>query len=86
LYHYGGIVKIQRAGQTALEKRGDKMKELEKELTKIAEKNIYTLRGRGDLESRNTDWQDFSNIAVWELKDALREAYELGRAEAKKEK
>lgn len=62
------------------------MKELEKELTKIAEKNIYTLRGRGDLESRNTDWQDFCTTAVWELKDALREAYELGRAEAKKEK
>ena len=56
------------------------------ELTKIAEKNIYTLRGRGDLESRNTDWKDFFNAAVWELKDALQEAYELGRAEAKKEK
>lgn len=60
--------------------------ELLQELTKIAEKNIYTLRGRGDLESRNVDWQDFSNIAVWELKDALIEAYELGRTEAKKEK
>lgn len=56
------------------------------ELTKIAEKNIYTLRGRGDLESRNIDWQDFFNAAVWELKDALQEAYELGRAEATKEK
>ena len=54
-------------------------KDLLQELTKIAEKNIYTLRGRGDLESRNTDWQDFSTIAVWELKDALLEAYELGR-------
>lgn len=62
------------------------MKELEKALTEIAEKNIYALRGRGDLESRNTDWQDFCTTAVWELKDALREAYELGRAEAKKEK
>ena len=61
-------------------------KDLLQELTKIAEKNIYTLRGRGDLESRNIDWQDFSNIAIWELKDALIEAYELGRAEAKKEK
>lgn len=53
--------------------------ELEKELTKIAEKNIYTLRGRGDLESRSIDWQDFCQTAVWELKDALLEAYELGR-------
>lgn len=61
------------------------MKELEKALTEIAEKNIYTLRGRGDLESRNTDWQDFCTTAVWELRDALREAYELGRAEANKE-
>ena len=60
--------------------------ELAKALTVIAEKNIYTLRGRGDLESRNTDWQDFCTTAVWELKDALAEAYELGRAEANKEK
>lgn len=60
--------------------------ELLQELTKIAEKNIFKLRGRGDLESRNTDWMDFSTTAVWELKDALIEAYELGRAEAKKEK
>lgn len=60
--------------------------ELLQELTKIAEKNIYKLRGRGDLESRNVDWQDFFSAAVWELKDALAEAYELGRAEAKKEK
>lgn len=60
-------------------------KELEKALTEIAEKNIYALRGRGDLEKRNADWKDFPLIAVWELKDALREAYELGRAEANKE-
>ena len=59
--------------------------ELEKALTEIAEKNIYTLRGRGDLEKRNADWQDFSSIPVWELKEALREAYELGKAQAKKE-
>lgn len=59
--------------------------ELEKALTKIAEKNIYALRGRGDLESRNADWKDFPLTAIWELKDALIEAYELGRSEAKKE-
>lgn len=61
-------------------------KDLLQELTKIAEKNFYALRGRGDLESRNIDGQDFFQAAVWELKDALLEAYELGRAEAKKEK
>ena len=60
--------------------------ELEKELTRIAEKNIYALRGRGDLERRNADWKDFPLTAIWEIKDALIEAYELGRAEAKKEK
>lgn len=59
--------------------------ELEKALTKIAEKNIYELRGRGDLENRNNDSGDFFTTAVWSLKDALREAYELGIAEAKKE-
>lgn len=58
--------------------------ELTKALAEIAEKNIYKLRGRGDLESRDIDWQDFFTTSVWELKDALQEAYELGRAEAKK--
>lgn len=53
--------------------------ELEKALTEIAEKKIFTLRGRGDLETRNADWQDFFETAVWELKAALNEAYELGR-------
>ena len=60
-------------------------KELEKALTEIAEKNIYKLRGRGDLESRNIDWHDFFSAAVWELKDALADAYELGRADAQKD-
>ncbi len=59
--------------------------ELAKALTEIAEKNIYAIRGRGDLENKNADWKDFPLIAIWELKDALAEAYELGRAEAKKE-
>lgn len=85
LYHNGGIVKIQRAGQTAKGENKMNKEELEKALAEIAEKNIYKLRGRGDLESRNIDWQDFFTAAVWELKDALAEAYELGRAEAKKE-
>ena len=59
--------------------------ELLQELTKIAEKHHWIIRGRGDLESRNSDSEDFFETSVWNLKDALLEAYELGRAEASKE-
>ena len=56
-----------------------KNEELEKALARIAEKNIFMIRGRDGLDTRNADWKDFFSIAVWELKDALAEAYELGR-------
>ena len=52
-------------------------------LAKIAEENIPELEGRGDLESRNNDSEDFFETSVWSLKAALIAAYELGRKGAK---
>lgn len=49
------------------------------ELNKIAMKNMLT---RNDLETRNHDASDFRDVAVWNVKDALLEAYELGKKEA----
>ena len=53
-----------------------------KKLVKIAEKNIPELEGRGDLEARNNDGEDFFETSVWSLKAALIAAYELGKKEA----
>ena len=56
------------------------MTEQEKiELNKIATKINYTLRDRGNLETQNNDEKDFVNISVWELKEMLEEAYNLGK-------
>ena len=55
-----------------------------KKLVKIAEKNIPSLEGRGSLEARHCDSEDFYDVAVWCLADALIEAYELGKKEAQK--
>lgn len=49
------------------------------ELIKIAQNNIPALVNRSDLEQRFNDSEDFYDIAVWCLKDALIAAYELGR-------
>lgn len=48
-------------------------------LAKIAEENISALEGRGDLESRNNDSEDFFETSVWSIKAALIAAYELGK-------
>lgn len=55
------------------------------ELVKIAQKKIPALNGREDLEARNMDELDFFDVAVWSIKDALIAAYELGKANGKKE-
>ena len=55
-------------------------KELQK-LVNIAMECIPTLGmdGRTDLETKNSDREDFHDIAVWSLKAALIEAYNLGK-------
>ena len=57
-------------------------KELEK-LVKIAQENIPSLENRQDLERHRNDEEDFFDISVWCLKDALIAAYELGKATGK---
>ena len=54
-------------------------KNLDKELTRIANENFVTLEKREDLERQYGDEFDFFDVAVWELKAALLAAYELGR-------
>lgn len=49
-------------------------------LVKIATKNLVYMENRADLESHWSDDEDFLDVAVWELKAALIEAYELGKA------
>ena len=51
-----------------------------KELLRIAREKITTMENRTDLEQRFNDEEDFLDIAVWELKDALTAAFELGKA------
>jgi hypothetical protein len=50
-----------------------------KKLVKIAEESIPELEGRGDLEARNSDSEDFFETSVWSLKEALRAAFEYGK-------
>ena len=54
-------------------------KRLEQAILKIAQEKIVPMERRGDLERHYSDEEDFLDIAVWELKDALLAAYELGR-------
>ena len=56
--------------------------ELQK-LLKIAQENIPSLENRQDLERHRNDDEDFFDISVWCLKDALIAAYELGKATGK---
>lgn len=60
----------------------------EKELKKIVEIAMECIPslgmdGRTDLETKNSDSEDFHDIAVWSLKAALIEAYNLGKAAGK---
>lgn len=53
-------------------------------LAKIAEENIPCLNGRCDLKRRYNGSEDFFEIAVWELRDALAAAYCRGYEAAKR--
>lgn len=49
----------------------------------IAKRNSHAVRGRGDLEARYSDSEDFLDISVWSLQDMLEEAYRLGLLDGK---
>lgn len=55
-------------------------------LTEIAKKNSPTIERRGDLEIRRNDEEDFQEIAIWDLKNMLIAAYELGLNSKKEDK
>ena len=67
-----------------MEKKQISKKELEK-LYEIAEKHIPELRGRGNLETKCNDSDDFFETAVWSLRYALIAAYKLGQSAASNE-
>lgn len=57
-------------------------KKLNQELTNIAKENII---GFSTFERKYSDSYDFLDVAVWSLERAMKEAYELGLKEGKKE-
>ena len=52
----------------------------------IAKRNSYSIEERGDLETSNSDSEDFIEMSVWSIKAMLEEAYELGKKAAKANK
>lgn len=48
-------------------------------ILEIAQKSIVNMENRTDLERHYSDDEDFIDVAVWELKEALIAAYELGK-------
>lgn len=61
------------------------MKAIDRKLTEIANRDIfYCDRQRENLNRKyNGEW-DFFEVAIWDLKKALTDAYELGRRDAEK--
>ena len=59
---------------------------MKKQLIEIAKKNSYSIETRGDLETRNSDSEDFIEMSVWSIQAMLEEAYELGKKAAKTNK
>ena len=49
------------------------------EITRIAQKIL----GLETLETRNMDDQDFYDLAVWQIEEALKAAYEAGKKSSK---
>ena len=41
----------------------------------------YALEQRGGLDTRWNDTEDFPEVSVWGIREMLRKAYELGKAE-----
>lgn len=48
-------------------------------LNKLATRLSYVLRDRGNLETRNNDNEDFVIVPIWDIKNVVIAAYELGK-------
>lgn len=55
-------------------------KKTEKQLEEIAREQLFI----ETLETRMSDSLDFHDVSVWGVKEALRLAFELGKAEGEK--
>ena len=55
--------------------------ETDKKLEQIAMDADFALEKRGGLETRRNDGEDFIELSVWGIREMLRKAYELGKAE-----
>ena len=58
---------------------------IDQQLYEIAEKHLFSLEGRGDLIPRMSDDKDFIDVYVVALDKLLKEVYELGKANGKKQ-
>ena len=54
---------------------------IEKALEQIAKDADYAIEKRGGLDTRHSDGEDFIELSVWGIREMLRKAYELGKAE-----
>lgn len=61
-------------------------KKEQRKVLEIAKRVVYGVKERGDLEQRFNDSEDFLDIAVWTLREAMEEAYALGKEDGKHEK
>lgn len=61
-------------------------KKEQRKVLEIAKRVVYGVKERGDLEQRYRDSEDFMDIAVWTLRQAMEEAYALGKEDGKREK
>ena len=61
-------------------------KKEQRKVLEIAKRVVYGVKERGDLEQRFRDSDDFLDIAVWTLRQALEEAYALGKEDGRNEK
>lgn len=57
---------------------------MDAKLLKIAMKHFPAIEDRGSLNTKNNDHEDFFEVSIWGLKDALIEAYKAGMKEGKK--
>ena len=55
--------------------------ETDKKLEQIAMDADFALEQRCGLETRRNDGEDFIELSVWGIREMLRKAYELGKAE-----
>lgn len=55
------------------------MKKLEQQLYEIAAARMVAVDFRGHLEEMHNDSDDFIEVPVWGIMDALKAAYELGK-------